>query len=578
MDWNNINRDRDTSGLGPIEYDQTKVPTIIRKYADNVRTKTYGQEVREAQARNAEYAGLIASEAMDISNETKVRQDNVETQFNSVQKELTDKDPISAPEIIAARNGEANLKSRLDKEHQNVNAQLAQIVTNVKTFGATGDGITDDTQAIQEAIDVTALNGGGTVYFPIGEYVVTSTLKIKQGLTDSNGTDYARITVEGAHWKGSRLDFSNMIEGNGIEITGVDTIIKDISIADPPEHGFYFKSNYKSIYNLTVERAYVTNAGIDGFYFENVFMLTLERNYVYNSGRYGFNFRGQQTSLNIENNYVNGAGAAGYYVENAGYSTLKNNGSDNATIGYVLDGCRATSMLNNGSEVVENGLIIKGENTNVTIDGFLTYRIKQDDIVIKDANRGNISIKAGHSVEPISPSLYNYIKVDALNTSQIVVGNINDTPFRSSLIGGNGGGNVIRDKDFALHSSPISFQPKLSIGGDSNITYETTPSGIYRRIGNIIFFIVNLTVDNIGSLTGPVKLIGLPSPSVQYGETIAINNRNNINVDDLHLRFDGSRSTEVGLYYMDGYNINNITNVHISKGSRIMFSGCYSTI
>lgn len=64
MDWNNINENRDTNGLGPIEYyDQSKVPSLIRKHADNVRGKTYGQQVREAQARNAEYAGLIASES-----------------------------------------------------------------------------------------------------------------------------------------------------------------------------------------------------------------------------------------------------------------------------------------------------------------------------------------------------------------------------------------------------------------------------------------------------------------------------------------------------------------------------------
>ena len=115
MDWNNINRDRDTSGLGPIEYDQSKVPALIRKHADNVRTKTYGQEVREAQARNAELAGLIANESFDMSNETKERQDTVETQFNSVQQEMTDKDVISAPEIIAARKGEPTLSTRLEK-------------------------------------------------------------------------------------------------------------------------------------------------------------------------------------------------------------------------------------------------------------------------------------------------------------------------------------------------------------------------------------------------------------------------------------------------------------------------------
>lgn len=120
LDINNINTDRDTTGLGPIEYNQSKVPQLIRKYANNVRTKTYGQDVREAQARNAEVAGLIANEAVDISNENKGRQDDIETQFNSVQQELTDKDVISAPEIIAARNNFETLGARLDSENERI--------------------------------------------------------------------------------------------------------------------------------------------------------------------------------------------------------------------------------------------------------------------------------------------------------------------------------------------------------------------------------------------------------------------------------------------------------------------------
>lgn len=54
------------------------------------------------------------------------RQADVEDQFQQVIDETTGKDVISAPEIIAARNGEANLKQRLDKENQKVTAQLAQ--------------------------------------------------------------------------------------------------------------------------------------------------------------------------------------------------------------------------------------------------------------------------------------------------------------------------------------------------------------------------------------------------------------------------------------------------------------------
>lgn|GEM_PF-6118826 len=128
MDINNINTDRDTSSLGPINYDKSKVPSLIRKYADDVRTKTYGQEVREAQARNAEVAGLIASEAVTISNGIGNRQSKIESQFNFVQQELTDKDPISAPEIIAARNGEETLNDRLTKDNKKaIGVPLAQM-------------------------------------------------------------------------------------------------------------------------------------------------------------------------------------------------------------------------------------------------------------------------------------------------------------------------------------------------------------------------------------------------------------------------------------------------------------------
>lgn len=44
---------------------------------------------------------------------------------------------------------------------------------NVKQFGAKGDGVTDDTAAIQSA-----LNGGGSIYFPQGNYKVTQPLNV----------------------------------------------------------------------------------------------------------------------------------------------------------------------------------------------------------------------------------------------------------------------------------------------------------------------------------------------------------------------------------------------------------------
>ena len=61
-------------------------------------------------------------------------------------------------------------------------------VFNVKDYGATGNGSTPDTTAIQAAIDAQAAAGRGIVFFPEGIYKYT-TLKYKNG-THLQGTPY----------------------------------------------------------------------------------------------------------------------------------------------------------------------------------------------------------------------------------------------------------------------------------------------------------------------------------------------------------------------------------------------------
>lgn len=70
-------------------------------------------------------------------------------------------------EVINARGGKVNLNARLDEQ----SAQLAEKAQNVKNFGAKGDGITDDTIAIQTALNSFDANGG-VLYFPKGVYRV----------------------------------------------------------------------------------------------------------------------------------------------------------------------------------------------------------------------------------------------------------------------------------------------------------------------------------------------------------------------------------------------------------------------
>lgn len=63
----------------------------------------------------------------------------------------------------------------LTKAH---NRMIADAAVNVKDFGAVGDGVTDDTAAIQAAIDTRE-----KVYFPAGTYLVTSRFSIRKDMS-----------------------------------------------------------------------------------------------------------------------------------------------------------------------------------------------------------------------------------------------------------------------------------------------------------------------------------------------------------------------------------------------------------
>jgi hypothetical protein len=64
---------------------------------------------------------------------------------------------------------------------------------DVKSYGAKGDGTTNDTAAIQATIDACAAAGGGIVWFPLGRYKTTSSLRVHSGGIALAGTGYVSI-------------------------------------------------------------------------------------------------------------------------------------------------------------------------------------------------------------------------------------------------------------------------------------------------------------------------------------------------------------------------------------------------
>ena len=78
-----------------------------------IKNAVYGRDVREAIHDGVFRATQIADGADAKADNTQVRQDTLEDFNNQVIQEMTDKDGISAPEIIEARKGKTKLSDRL---------------------------------------------------------------------------------------------------------------------------------------------------------------------------------------------------------------------------------------------------------------------------------------------------------------------------------------------------------------------------------------------------------------------------------------------------------------------------------
>ncbi|MGY3607682.1 MULTISPECIES: glycosyl hydrolase family 28-related protein [unclassified Bradyrhizobium] len=93
-------------------------------------------------------------------------------------------------------------------------------VYNVKWFGSKGDNATNDSAAIQAAIDLCQTNLGGTVLFPAGGYLINTGLVVSAPL----------VRLEGVGKRHCSIRSSNASIGNVITISAARCAVENLSI------------------------------------------------------------------------------------------------------------------------------------------------------------------------------------------------------------------------------------------------------------------------------------------------------------------------------------------------------------
>lgn len=93
----------------------------------------------------------------------------------------TDQHAVSRRSIIrgsAATAGALALAMPVIAGNESAGAAVAGQLFDVKAYGAKGNGVADDTAAIQAAVN--ACSGGGTVWFPVGLYLTSAAIDISR--------------------------------------------------------------------------------------------------------------------------------------------------------------------------------------------------------------------------------------------------------------------------------------------------------------------------------------------------------------------------------------------------------------
>lgn len=124
--------------------------------------------------------GKIAAAEANMTNVINTAKDEMTTQVNTAKDDMrTQVNTAQANMTAQVNQGKADMEAMvaeveadLDGLHakdEEFNEQLYCIAINVKDFGAKGDGVTDDTQAIQNAIDYA--NAGDKIFVPNGTFI-----------------------------------------------------------------------------------------------------------------------------------------------------------------------------------------------------------------------------------------------------------------------------------------------------------------------------------------------------------------------------------------------------------------------
>lgn len=305
-------------------------------------------------------------------------------------------------------------------------------VTNVRVYGATGNGVTDDTAAIASAI--TAAGVGGLLYFPPGTFLISSAL-----------TPLAGQTWMGAGRKISYLSVAGVSVAAAITISVDAVIIQDLGILGNDGKG-----------------AISGTTSAIGIYASGATNLLIDRCYCDNKNKWGILIQDSSDKGYIQNCLLDGTAYA---------NTIEVNTSTHVTVyGNIILGSHVGTNANeielyNCSDV----LVIGNTLTNSNYAGIQSFGAIEPRII-------------GNSITHCKYGVYLYwydLDTSVLTDKAVVMGNYIDTMTNVGILLQLGSTHCTVTDNIVTNCSQAgiaSYAPYCTI---QNNICRANPFGIY---------------------------------------------------------------------------------------------------
>jgi len=452
--------------------------------------------------------------------------------------------------------------------------QFSRDVIDVKLMNAKGDGETDDSDAIQKAVDKAGVSGG-IVYFPVGKYLITKTLipaaniiitgAGKNSLLQYDFPPHSQVNkvFYGWHFTDQKnVTFSNLAMDGGARNYNSDPVDAD---------GAHFLIYFNPINDRAVENITITNCYFSGSFDSGIQSygraahpyphpltnnIKIDKCDFRDLGSHGVGMN-EWINSSVTNCYFNNVGMRamvnGY---GSGMAVDVSSGSENIivsgnTVENAAAGFKAETNDNNGKDVASNNIIIVNNIIRKCKSGpeFLDWygiRVNGKNVTVK----GNIIESFMHGIL-LAPKSENAV-IEAnqiLGTSHpSAVGIRIDNSYGNHIITGNQIMNAAAQGIMASGNSLLISNNRVSNCGLDGI-----------RIGDAdgVVCTQNIFKNNNGQgiAVGPIS-----------AQTNNILIANNMNFDD---RESDSRKQQRGIYIAPEKTVNVMVSENLSFNNTV---------